>query len=96
MKTLNLKELVTNSSSVKEGSILFNHLKEAYLREEVILLEVDTELSLSSSFLNASIGAFFDDYGFENFKKTVKFKGSKTQFNRLSRYIDNYKQLYLA
>lgn len=96
MKNLILNDLVNNSSSVEEGIVLFNKLKKAYLDKTIVLLEVDSNLSLSSSFLNASVGAFLDDYGLDNFKRTVKFKGSKTQFHRLSRYIESYKELYLG
>ncbi|MBW8242507.1 STAS-like domain-containing protein [Muricauda oceani] len=96
MKTLILKDLVKNSSSVDEGFVLFDHLKNAYLNGEVILLEVDSDLALSSSFLNSSIGAFLDDFGFTNFQKTVKFKGSKNQFERLKSYVEKYRGLYLA
>lgn len=96
MKTLILRDIVKNSSSVEEGLILFNHLKSAYLKNSTILLVVDSEMSLSSSFLNSSVGAFLDDYGFTNFKSTVKFKGSKTQFQRFNKYLKNYNDLYLA
>lgn len=96
VKTLILKNIVKNSSSNEEGVILFNALQEAYLNRELLLLDVDSDLSMSSSFLNTSIGAFLDKYGFASFKEIVKFKGSKTQFSRLNNYISKYKKLYLA
>lgn len=96
MKTLILKNIVKNSSSNEEGVILFNALQDAHLNGELLLLEVDSNLSMSSSFLNTSIGVFLDKYGFSSFKETVKFKGSKTQFLRLNNYISKYKILYLA
>ncbi|WP_194766897.1 STAS-like domain-containing protein [Tamlana sp. I1] len=96
MKTLILKNIVRNSSSNEEGEILFNALQRAYLNGEQLLLYVDSNLSMSSSFLNTSIGVFLDKYGFSNFKETVKFKGSKNQFLRLNQYITNYKDIYLV
>lgn len=96
MKTLILKNIVKNSSSNEQGVILFNSLEDAYLSNSQLILEVDSELAMSSSFLNTSIGLFLDKYGLSNFKETVKFKGSKNQFSRLSDYISTYNNLYLV
>jgi len=96
MKILILKDLLDNTSSVDQGLLLFLELKKSYEKSEEVILEVDKNLLLSSSFLNSSIGAFLDDYGLISFRKTVKFKGSKNQFNRLKKYIDSYASLYLA
>jgi hypothetical protein len=96
MKTLILKNIVKNSSSNNQGVILFNALQEAYLKEEQLILLVDSDLSMSSSFLNTSFGVFLDNYGLSVFKETVKFKGSKNQFLRLNNYINKYKDLYLV
>ncbi|WP_289042270.1 DUF4325 domain-containing protein [uncultured Zobellia sp.] len=96
MKTLILRDIVDNSSSVEQGMVLFNHLKSAYNNGHTIILQVDSDLSLSSSFLNSSVGEFLDAYGFSNFRNTLKFKGSKTQFQRFNKYIQEYKDLYLA
>ncbi|MFN2260614.1 MAG: STAS-like domain-containing protein [Psychroflexus sp.] len=94
MKTLILKDIVKNSSSNEQGIVLFNSLKDAYLDNSTLILHVDSDLSMSSSFLNASIGLFLDKYGLNSFKQTVKFKGSKNQFSRLSDYIIKYRSLY--
>lgn len=94
MKTLVLKDIVKNSSSNEQGMILFNLLKTAYLNKESVLLHVDSDLTMSSSFLNSSFGIFMDEFGLDNFKKTVKFKGSKNQHTRLVDYITKYSSLY--
>lgn len=96
MKTLILKNIVKNSSSNEQGAVLFDSLQEAYLNKVSIILQIDSDSSLSSSFLNSSIGMFLDKYGLSNFKETVRFKGSKNQFSRLSDYITKYNNLYLA
>ena len=96
MKHLILKDVVRNSSSNEEGLVLFNILKNAYLSNTKIVLHIDSHLSMSSSFLNTSIGEFLDEYGLDNFKETVKFKGTKLQFERLKNYINKYNSLYLA
>lgn len=96
MKTLVLKDIVKNSSSNDQGSVLFELMKNAFLQKDVILLHVDSDLSMSSSFLNSSFGEFLDSYGLNSFKQTVKFRGSKSQFLRLSDYISQYNSLFLA
>lgn len=94
MKTLILKNIVKNSSSNEQGMVLFDALQNAYLNKDSLILYVDSDLAMSSSFLNSSIGLFLDKYGLVNFKQTVKFKGSKNQFSRLSDYINKYSDLY--
>lgn len=94
MKTLILKNIVKNSSSNEQGMILFDSLQKAYLSKDSVILYVDSDLSMSSSFLNSSIGLFLDKYGLNSFKETVRFKGSKNQFSRLSDYITKYSSLY--
>lgn len=94
MKTLVIKELVNNSSSREEGMVFYSFLNDAYINNETVLIEVDSQLSMSSSFLNASIGQFLDNYGIDVFKQMAKFKGSKNQFMRLSDYLDKYSNLY--
>lgn len=94
MKTLILKNIVKNSSSNEQGMILFDSLQSAYLSKNPLILYVDSDLSLSSSFLNSSIGLFLDKYGLNSFKQTVKFKGSKNQFSRMADYISKYSSLY--
>jgi hypothetical protein len=96
MRTLILKNLVINTSSNTEGVVLFNELKDAYLHKEIITLDIDGNLSLSSSFLNSSIGSFLEMYGLTEFKSIVKFRGPKSQFEKISEYINNYSELYLA
>ena len=96
MKTLVLKNIVKDTSSNDQGMLLFTYLKDAYLSNDSIILDVDSNLSMSSSFLNSSIGLFLDNFGLDNFKKTLKFKGTKSQFSRISDYISKYNELYLA
>lgn len=92
---MELKNIVENSSSNEQGEVLFNSLQEAFLNKKPLILHADSDMPLSSSFLNSSIGMFLDKYGLSNFKETVKFKGSKNQFSRLADYISKYSSIYL-
>ena len=96
MDTLILKTIIEDTSSNSEGLVLFSRLKNAYLSDSPIVLVVDSELHMSSSFLNTSIGYFLEEYGMSNFKKTVRFQGSKIQFDRLSKYINSCLELNCA
>lgn len=96
MINLILREIVENSGSNREGTKLFAYLKAAHLNKEQVLLNVDNELSLSSSFLNTSVGLFLEEYGLDNFRNTVKFKGSKPQFERLANYIQKFTNTHLS
>ncbi|MGG8495928.1 hypothetical protein ACQY1Q_05905 [Tenacibaculum sp. TC6] len=96
MNTIVLRLLVTNSSTNEQGFILFDALQQAQNNDEPVILHIDSDLPMSSSFLNTSIGKFLDTYGIIRFKEIVKFKGSKSQFLKLTDYIQKYKELYLV
>jgi len=94
VKTLNLKDILKNTGSAESGDVLLNHLKKAYQNNQTILLQVDSDLVITPSFLNCSAGEFIDIYGFSNFRNTLKIRGSQSQFNRFNKYIQDYKELY--
>jgi hypothetical protein len=96
MNTLVLKDLIKDTSSNEQGEILFNLMKKYFNSSESFILEVDTDLSLSSSFLNSSFGQFLDLYGLISLKKIIKIKGSKFQFQKISNYIESYNEIYLV
>lgn len=89
-----LDNLVNNTSSNSEGFVLFNELKRCLNRGQKVILEISGESTLSSSFLNSSIGEYLDNFGMETFKENVKIKSNKNQFQRLSKYLSNYSKVY--
>ncbi|MGV0847391.1 STAS-like domain-containing protein [Empedobacter falsenii] len=91
---INIAEKIGNTSSNEDGTKLFEFLKNAVEKNESIIIEINPGLSMSSSFLNTSIGYFLDNFGKEMFFKTVKFKGSKKQFERLNDYLVKYIKAY--
>lgn len=95
MAALILNNVVDNASSNSEGDKLFLALKDLYDRGEKIELVVDNEATMSSSFLNSSIGLFLEKYGINAFKESFKFRGSQNQFNRLSNYIKKFTEAHL-
>lgn len=96
METIILKNLVTDSSSNDQGLVLFSILSKAYNNKQTVILDIDNNQSLSSSFLNSSVGEFLELYGLEAFKAHIKFKGSQSQFKKISTYLDSFSETYLV
>lgn len=96
MKTVVLKNILENTSSNSEGLKLYNVLMNCVKENEKLILAVDNDLTLSSSFLNSSIGAFLESEGLSKFKKIFKFRGSKSQYKRITEYISQYSELFLV
>lgn len=88
-----LNNIVDNSSTNIEGDKLFSLFKNAFLNKENITLKISNVESLSSSFLNSSIGEFLDEFGYDNFKSTINISSTKSQLIRIKNYIENYKLL---
>lgn len=89
-----LNDIVSDSSSNSEGLKLFKALENAIEFNNEVILVVNNSSSLSSSFLNSSIGNFLETYGVDYFKQNVKISGSKTQFERISNYLKKFNSLY--
>lgn len=89
-----LKDYVTNTDTNIEGVKLFCLLDNLISNSEVFILEIENDMSLSSSFLNSSFGNIIDKYGFINLKNHLKIKTNKSQFGRISNYLNKYNELY--
>lgn len=94
MKLITLNHIVDNCSSNVEGVKFFNALDSAIKVDNEVIIVVDNDSALSSSFLNSSIGMFVEKYGIEFFKKNIKFQGSKNQFGRISNYLNKFSTVY--
>lgn len=96
MKTLDLRQIVSDFSSNSAGFTLYSVLQKEMESNSDVILVVDKDMTLSSSFLNSSIGAILEEYGINKFKQNIKFQGSKSQFHRMRDYINVYNTTYLA
>lgn len=90
-----LSNVVQSYSSNDDGLKLFIELERQVSTDEEIMLVVANEVAFSSSFLNSSIGLFLEKYGMDTFRKKVKFKGNKNQFEYLGQYIKNFEKAHL-
>jgi dissimilatory sulfite reductase (desulfoviridin) alpha/beta subunit len=91
---INLESQIGKTSNNEDGLRLFELLEEGYLNDSEVILVVSHFLPLSSSFLNTSIGMFLEKYGFDSFKKKIKIRSNKSQFERIRDYIYNYINIY--
>lgn len=96
MKNIDLRNIASGFSSNSDGVSLFTVLNQAIQNNEQVILKVDNEIAMSSSFLNSSIGEIISKYGLNALKESLKIRGSKTQFNRISNYINKYNNTTLA
>jgi hypothetical protein len=96
MKNIQLKNISHSFNSNKDGMLLFNIFETTIKDKNSILLEIDNEIAMSSSFLNSSFGEVLSLYGLDVLKSHIKIKTSKNQFERISNYISKYRRVHLA
>lgn len=93
MEIINLRTEFGNTSSNAQGVMLYTFLEKVHASNSKVVLVIDAEQTISSSFLNSSIGSFIDNYGYSAFKGMVRLKTTKNQYNRLSKYFVAYKSM---
>lgn len=89
-----LSSIVSNTETNSEGVKLFCVIAKAIKNEESILLEIDSDMTLSSSFLNSSLGEVIDNYSLDILKTYLKVQTTKTQFERINTYLNKYNNTY--
>jgi len=97
MKTktnISLNSIVSNTETNIEGVRLFCVISEAIKNNTELMLEIDSDMTLSSSFLNSSFGEIIERFDLEKLKSTVKIKTSRTQFQRISEYLNKFNSIY--
>jgi hypothetical protein len=96
MKThssIDLQSITANTSSNYDGDVLYIFLSKNAINNQVVI-NIQGNFILSTSFLNSSFGRFINDYGLELFKKNIKIKTNINTFNTLKDYINIYSKLY--
>lgn len=85
---LYIKDIVQDTYTNAAGFVLLTVLKSHLTDGQSIILSFKDSAPTSSSFLNSSIGELLDDYGFNTFKKMIKFVDlSSTQSQVLKNYF---------
>lgn len=96
MQTITIKQYVTKYNDFsKAGTDIFDVASSAILGGEEVLLDMKGQDSVSTVFLNASIGRLIDQFGVEKVKKNLKFANLlRTQMERIRKYFEDYQELY--
>ena len=97
MKTqtrISLTSIVSNTETNTEGIRLFCVISKAIKNDESLILEIDSNTALSSSFLNSSLGEIIDTYSIDILKSVLRIESSRTQFDRINSYLIKYNDIY--
>ncbi len=92
--TISLNSIVSNTETNTEGIKLFCVISKAIKDDKLIILEIDSDMALSSSFLNSALGEIIDNYSLDILKSYLKIKSSRTQFDRINSYLTKYNNIY--
>ncbi len=88
---LTLADHVSGTATNAEGYALFLVLDEAIRRGESLRISLVNCGPLSSSFLNSSFGALFEEHGIEVVRQKIVFTHYLRHHARtLTRYFDDY------
>lgn len=93
MKTLVIKKIVSGTATNIEAFPLYLEMKSCAEKSDPMTLSFKDVEFTSSSFLNSSIGAFIDYFGFENFSKGIKFTDCTPE---VASFIKGYVKKYCS
>ena len=91
---IKLNSLVNNTDSNTEGVKLYCILDGYFKDNKLLLLDIDSDMSLTSSFLNSSFGNIIDKYGYAKLKNNLRIKTNKNQIYRIKDYLEKYNEIY--
>ena len=89
-----LSSIVSNTDTNTEGIKLFCVISKAIKDNDLLIIEIDSNMSLTSSFLNSALGEIIDNYSLDILKSSLKIVSSKTQFDRINSYLTKYNNIY--
>lgn len=89
MCTIKIKEILDAAPNLPEaGCVLFDRIDMAFNNSQNVIIDMEDVTSLSSVFLNTSIGRVVEQYGVERLKQSVSFsKITRQQAERLKEYL---------
>jgi len=94
MEAIELKNLLNDNSYPEAGSILFDIIKKAIVSSDKAIIDMKDVISIPTMFMNTSFGAILDEFSMEELKSTISFKNiSKSQIERIQKYLSDYNQL---
>lgn len=93
MKTIILSDILSsrNDDAISAGTDLYTLIAQQVSTGEKLVVDMTGTTSLSSVFLNVSIGKIIDEFGESVVKNTVSFTNiTQQQAKRLSEYLTKY------
>ena len=92
MCTIILNRIISSFNETTDaGAQLYNELKAQIGSEHKAVVDMAGVTSLSSVFLNVSIGKIIDEYGMKKLKEFVSFINiTQQQAKRLKEYLERY------
>jgi hypothetical protein len=92
-RTIVVSEIVSGTSTNVEAMPLFFAMDKAILAGDIINLSLKNCSAMSSSFLNSSIGALFEKYGFDKLKGKLHLSDhTPSAAKNLSDYLNKIKR----
>jgi hypothetical protein len=91
MKTIKVKDITKGTFTNEDGLSVYNAIYSTISENDCIILSFEGITSLSSSFLNSSIGEIIEEFGFDFLKNKIKITKYTPQ---LSVLIQNYIKSY--
>lgn len=92
MCTIILNRIISSFNETTDaGAQLYNELKAQICSDNKAVVDMAGVTSLSSVFLNVSIGKIIDEYGMKRLKEFVSFINiTQQQAKRLKEYLERY------
>ena len=90
MVKLIIKDITAGTLSNTEGTVLYCAIESALKNNDLIFLSFEGINTISSSFLNSSLGSLVDKYGF-NILKVKIINCTKPLANIILKYISDLK-----
>jgi hypothetical protein len=91
METIKVKDITKGTFTNEDGLSVYNAIYSAISENDSIILSFEGITSLSSSFLNSSIGEIIEKFGFDFLKNKIKITKYTPQLSGLIvNYIKNY------
>lgn len=92
MCTIRLNQITSSFKETTDaGTTLYNEIKAQISSDNKAVIDMTGVTSLSSVFLNVSIGRIIDDYGMKRLKDSVSFINiTQQQAKRLTEYLERY------
>ncbi|MDE5837023.1 MAG: STAS-like domain-containing protein [Paramuribaculum sp.] len=95
MNTIILNQIFDTSKDLTDaGTCLYDRIKAQINSNDKAIIDMAGVTSMSSVFMNVSIGRIIDEYGMDVLKKAISFSNiTQQQAKRLTEYLERYSNI---